>query len=249
MSGQIRISAKALAEVAMPNFCPRCYWIKLHLPDKLPFQIFPGIFSSIDSYTKHIVHGWFDRHHGPPAWLTDISDLVGYLSPPHHTRFRIFDAATDIVLTGTPDGVLVRADRSHVIVDYKTAKFTAHQDQLYPLYEAQLNAYALIGEQCGLSPVSGLALVYAEPVSDRWSADQAESHSAAGFRMEFAPKVLPVPIRPELIPPLLIKTREILDQQSIPEGHKGCENCRLLDDLLRTAGVVAPAPAIPELCS
>lgn len=245
MSHQIQISAKALAEAAMPDFCPRCFWIKLHVPDKLPFQVFPGIFSSIDAYTKHIVHGWFDRHHGPPGWLADLPDLVGYRPPPHHTRFRIVDAATDIVLTGTPDGILVRTDGSHVIVDYKTAKFTAHHDRLYPLYEAQLNAYALIGEQCGLSPVSGLALVYAEPVSDKSSAEQAESHSTAGFRMEFAPRVLPVPIMPDLLPPLLKKTREVFDQPTMPEGRAGCENCRLLNDLLRVAGPVALTSAAP----
>lgn len=240
---QVCISAKVLAEAAMPDFCPRCYWIKLHVPKKLPFQIFPGIFSSIDAYTKHIVHSWFDRHHGPPAWLANLPDLVGYRSPPHHTKFCIVDTATDIMLTGTPDGILVCANGSHVIVDYKTAKFTAAQDRLYPLYEAQLNAYALIGERCGLDPISGLALIYTEPVSDRASADQAENHSAVGFRLGFAPKVLAVPILPDLIPPLLVKIRELFDRQSIPEGRIGCDNCRLLDDLLRIAGNVALTPA------
>ena len=34
------------------------------------------------------------------------------------------------------------------------------------MYEVQLNAYAVIGEQKGFAPVSGLALVYTEPVTD-----------------------------------------------------------------------------------
>jgi hypothetical protein len=55
MTTQIRISAKNLGELAMPSFCPRCFWLKLRLNNRLPFQIFPGIFSSIDSYTKTIV--------------------------------------------------------------------------------------------------------------------------------------------------------------------------------------------------
>ena len=153
----------------------------------------------------------------------------------------MLDADTDVLLTGTPDGVLVRSDGSHVIIDYKTAKFTASQDRLYPLYEAQLNAYALIGEHCGLAPVSGLALVYAEPVSDRASADRPENHSVQGFRLGFAPKVLSVVILPELIPPLLATTRELFDHQTMPTGRIGCENCKLLDDLLRIAAPVTLA--------
>jgi hypothetical protein len=245
MGTQIQVSAKILAEVAMPDFCPRCYWIKLHVPKKLPYQTFPGIFSSIDSYTKHIVHGEFDRHHRPPAWLADLPGVVGYRNPPPHTTFRMLDPVTNILLTGVVDGIFVHSDGSHLIVDYKTAKYTAAQDRLYPLYEAQLNAYALIGETCGFAPISGLALIYAEPVSDRASADEAENHSAVGFRLGFVPKVLTVPILPDLIPPLLVKTREIFEQQSVPEGRIGCENCRLLNDLLRIVGPVAPTSAAP----
>jgi len=48
---QLRISAKNLGELARPEFCPRCFWLRAHAK-RLPFQIFPGIFSSIDAYTK-----------------------------------------------------------------------------------------------------------------------------------------------------------------------------------------------------
>ena len=52
---QLRIFAKTLGELALPGFCPRCFWLKMHTR-QLPFQIFPGIFSSIDVYTKRVVH-------------------------------------------------------------------------------------------------------------------------------------------------------------------------------------------------
>jgi len=45
---KLRISAKNLGELALSDFCPRCFWLKLHAK-RLPFQIFPGIFSSIDA--------------------------------------------------------------------------------------------------------------------------------------------------------------------------------------------------------
>jgi len=68
---QLRISAKDLGELAKPDFCPRCFWLKRHAKP-LPFQIFPGIFSSIDSYTKKVVHAWMDRNDGAPFGLENL---------------------------------------------------------------------------------------------------------------------------------------------------------------------------------
>ena len=56
MAEILRISAKNLGELALPDFCPRCFWLKLKAHNRLPFQIFPGIFSSSDAYTKRVVH-------------------------------------------------------------------------------------------------------------------------------------------------------------------------------------------------
>ncbi len=147
MSTQIRISAKPLGELAMPNFCPRCFWLKLKLNNKLPFQIFPGIFSSIDSYTKNIIHAFFDINGKFPVWLNGLGELVRYQKPPHYSKFNIVDNDSNVLLTGTPDGIFVKPDNSYLIVDYKTAKYTGRQDQLMPMYEVQLNAYGVIGEQ------------------------------------------------------------------------------------------------------
>ena len=81
---------------------------------------------------------------------------MGYINPPHYTKFSILDRESNVILRGTPDGILVMQDGSHLIVDYKTAKFTAHQDELFPMYEVQLNAYAVIGEQRGVRSCVGL---------------------------------------------------------------------------------------------
>jgi hypothetical protein len=72
MSPKLTISAKTLASLAMPDLCPRCFWIQMHLEGGLPFQIFPWIFSSIDAYGKRLVHSWFDRHGMPPPWLAAL---------------------------------------------------------------------------------------------------------------------------------------------------------------------------------
>jgi hypothetical protein len=233
-SKQLQISAKNLGELAMPNFCPRCFWIKLHT--KLPYQIFPGIFSSIDTYTKNIVHSWFEVYGCAPSWLGELGDIIDYKNPPSHQKFRYFDEDTNITLTGVPDGILVASDYSHIIIDYKTAKYTGNQDNLFPMYEVQLNAYAQIAERCGFDPVSGLALIYFEPMTDLEAAADKRHHHADGFSMGFEANVLKVEIKRDLIPNLLAKTREIYDVKTLPDRHTGCENCVLTDTLANLIG-------------
>jgi hypothetical protein len=236
MHGQARISAKNLGAFALADACPRCMWLRLELGNRLPFQVFPGIFSSIDSYTKHVVHGWFDRHGSAPPWLAELGDLRGYIEPPHWSRLQWLDPATGILLTGTPDGVLAHGDRLLAIADYKTARYTQGQDALLPMYEVQLNAYAVIGEKTGLlRPVTSLALVYCEPVTDASAATDAANQRADGFAMGFCVRVHHVALRPETIPPLLVQAMILFDMPTPPPGRPGCRNCEMVDGLVEAA--------------
>jgi hypothetical protein len=234
MDNQIRISAKNLGELALPTFCPRCFWLKMRLNNKLPFQIFPGIFSSIDSYTKNIIHAFFDTYGKFPLWLCDLGELVSYRKPPHYSKFNIVDSESNVLLTGSPDGVFVRPDNSYLIADYKTARYTGTQDALMPMYEVQLNAYAVIGEQCGLSPVSQLALIYMEPVTHTGAVFDVINHRDDGFAMGFSARVHSVQLSPNSISPLLAQVRQIYEMASPPSGHTGCKDCEAVENLLNT---------------
>jgi len=236
-SGEISISAKDLGVVAMPDFCQRCFWVKLRLKQRkseLPFQIFPGIFSSIDSYTKNIVHGWFDKYHSAPRWmqkLEPIKDCVRKL--PTYREYKFFNNEHGIWLRGSPDGVLIRPDNSYIIVDYKTAKYTEAQDRLYPMYATQLNVYALIGMQTGIFPtVNALALIYTEPLSSEEYASNDMNHTDDGFRMGFAANIHHVDLDIGMISGLLGKVREIHDMGVPPKGRSGCKDCESVNQLI-----------------
>jgi hypothetical protein len=218
-----QISGKNLGLLRLAQ-CLRCFWLLLRLRFRPPFQIFPGIFSTIDSYVKHVVHDHFDRHGGPPAWLSPLGDIAGYIEPPHWSRFKMIDQKTGIVLTGAPDGVLRRPDGSIVIVDYKTAKFSATQDELYPMYETQLNCYALIAERCGMGKVTALALVYLEPMTEP-PRGYTKVCRPGGFDLGFKAHVLDVPLLPEIVPPLLRRVRELAERTDPPAVQPGCRNC------------------------
>jgi hypothetical protein len=186
-SSVLKISAKNLGGMALPGFCPRCFWLGLHYD--LPFEgPFPGIFSSLDSFSKKVVHAHFGR---APPWLSPLGEFTSYLPPPNSRTFYIDDAATDVRLTGAPDGVLVRSDGSKAIIDYKTGRYTTGQDALRPMYDIQLNGYALIADRTGLGPVVQVALVYTEPVTVGDADFLDHARTPDGFRMGFRAKVVP----------------------------------------------------------
>lgn len=223
----LHISAKNLGHLALPDACPRCFWIQTHC--KLPYQIFPGIFSSIDAYTKKIVHLHLDRHGRLPSWLAGFGDIGMPIKVPHHSKFVVEHRETGVVLNGMPDEMTL-AEAGLWIIDYKTAKFTGNQDKLLPMYCCQLNGYALIAEALYQKPVVGLGLVYFEPVTDITSAEGLVD--AEGFRMGFRAKLLPIERDTALVPSLLERAKAIYELAASPFGPENCQNCCFLDALL-----------------
>ena len=194
--------------------------------------MFPGIFSSIDRYNKLIVHSHFDREGRPPSWLQELGDAESYVPPPHWSKYSIVDERTGVTLRGEADGIFRMADGSYTIVDYKTSRYTPGQEAMLPLYDAQLNAYAYIGERQNLSPVSRLALVYMEPVTQETTASNPDMVDEERFSMGFKATIVPVDRRPDrLIPRLLDHAKAMYELQVPPNGSRGCKDCRAVADL------------------
>jgi hypothetical protein len=233
-SSPLRISAKNLGQLALPGFCPRDFWLGLHYD--LPFGgPFPGIFSSLDSFSKKVVHAHFDRFNRAPPWLSALGEFRSYISPPNARTFYLEDAATGIRLTGAPDGILVRVDGSKTIVDYKTGRHTAGQDQLFPMYEIQLDGYAMIADRVGLGPVEQIALVYTEPVTDGDPELLDGALTDDGFSMGFRAKIVPVSLDANKLRPLLEEARRIYDATEPPQGARNCQNCANFDTLVQAS--------------
>ncbi len=229
---QLRISAKDLGSFALPGFCPRCAWIKLQTKNKLPYQIFPGIFSSIDSYTKKYVCSYFQRYGKFPDWLASQAEFVDLIKGTHHSKFNTLDQDTDVLLTGVPDEILMLRDGSYFILDYKTSRYTEAQDSLLPLYEVQLNGYAYIAERNRLSPVKKIALAYMEPQTALTEENVEKVETENGFYMPFSGKILQLNLNPGIIPRYLREARKLYEQPSPPPSKEGCKDCLLLNNLI-----------------
>jgi hypothetical protein len=201
--------------------------------DRLPFQIFPGIFASIDSYSKKVTMSHYRQRGRVPTWFTGFGELGAPIPVPGWSKFQIFDPETNILLTGAPDEILRHPKRGRWIGDYKTARFTETQDALAPMYEVQLNCYALIASRIGLGSISGLGLLYYEPLTEINDADRDFLIRDDRFFLAFSPKLKAVKVEPELIPPLLRRVREICDLPESPTGRPDCRDCWILEAVIR----------------
>lgn len=233
-NNQLRISAKTLGGLALPEYCPRCFWLQMHC--QMPYQIFPGIFSSIDSYSKKITWSYFEKYGVVPPWFNKFGDFTEPVHVPGMNKFFLIDEETNIKLTGVPDEMFKKRDRSYFIADYKTARFTGNQDSLMPIYVVQLNGYAMIAEQCGLEPVSGLGLVYYEPANYIDPDNMSEVFLKNGFHLPFNAHLLNIKLdHKKVVTPLLRKARKLADMKTPPNGIEGCNECKLLTVLIEAA--------------
>lgn len=231
----LTISATVLGELAQSGFCPRCFWIKLR-SRKLPYQQFPGIFSSIDRYVKRLTRHHFDQVGKLPAWYPAVGDVVTLERVPHYTRFGVTDPGSGVTLRGEPDDVLRLHGPAFHIVDYKTARLTANADAMYPRYEAQLNAYAYIANRTVFRPVSGLSLIYLDPETDVEGNPALLARSREDFLLGFTPKLRTVEMKPDsFVEGLLAQAREFFDQGGPPTGRTGCQDCQAVEELMELA--------------
>jgi hypothetical protein len=166
------LSARTLGALALPDACERCFW--LHQRIGAPDSPFPGIFSSIDSYSKKVLQAALQHAKRLPHWFERFGLHGEPLPSPHHSWFKIATGHGSLQLSGTPDEILLAPDGGLIIIDYKTARFKP-EDSLRPLYEVQLNVYARIAEN--FTPprngypfpcrVQTLGLMYYDPLTDR----------------------------------------------------------------------------------
>lgn len=227
-----RISAKNLGILALPDSCPRCFWMRAKLGWKSPWAIMPGIFSSIDGFSKRAILASYEKNGHFPPWIAGRWSDAKPLPTPHHSTFRMTDPETGIVLTGVPDLMLGLPRRRLAILDLKTARYSKHQDFLLPMYQIQLVGYALIAEGLGMGTVEALGLVYGEPPANDDNRGLDALVSDQGFSMPFKTTAEPVELDRTLIPPLLKKAKEILGLEKAPQGQAGCRECRLVDELI-----------------
>lgn len=221
------IGVKDVGKLVTANFCQRCFWFERHFG---PFpSMFPGIFSVLDSVSKKSVYRSFFQRKKLPDWL-DIPDVaalprledVGTAETLLNRKYLVIKhEKSGWILRGAPDAVFQLKDGTLHIVDFKTARYTQKQDELFPVYEIQLNGYSLLAHKF---KISKLSLVYCEPNS--------ELKDDTDFNLGFTTKIVPIDLKPGIIPGLLTKAREIVEQKTPPQAKPDCRGtCFYIDKI------------------
>jgi hypothetical protein len=244
---EISITARELGQVLLDDFCKRCFWFTKNFPlDKdHPFRApIPGISSQIDSYTKQVVITYLKRNGGLPSWVINklncsFQELDFYSIRdiyPKTWKVSPFDRCT---LTGRADAIWEFKDGSLFIADYKTASLTKTQDRLFPLYQAQLNAYAYLAHKSQGKTISGLALLYFEPEYKGISYEQLLQRTEEKLMLGFRCTVVPVSIEASnWVENLCQEIFHILSSKEPPESTRPC--CQALFDWLIKIGKHLP---------
>ncbi len=231
----VKISAKNLGTLALKDHCPRCFYMKLKMGFRIPYQIFPGIFSTIDSYSKKITWSHFAKYNKAPEWFAKIGKCRRVIPVPHHSKFYYVDERLGIKLTGLPDEIIELEDGTFVIIDYKTSRYTNTQDQLLPIYKVQLNGYAHIFQKLGMGKVSGIYLLYYEPQGDAPVDQDVDGLIRQdGFVMPFKAHLKKLELNPDgVVNALMKQVRKIWDKGQLPQVKEGCKDCQLLGKMMK----------------
>lgn len=196
----------------------------------------PGIFSSIDGFSKRAILAYFEKNGHFPPWIAGRWADVRPLKSPHHSIYRLRDPETGIIVTGVPDLILGLPNGRLAILDLKTARYSKHQDALLPMYQTQLNGYALIAEGLDMGNVEALGLVYGEPPANDDDKGLDALVGDVGFSMPFKATAMPIELERSLIPPLLRKAKGILEMEKAPQSQGGCKECKMVDEMARISG-------------
>jgi len=235
---EVRINARDLGQVLLDNFCERCFWFtrKFPLSQNHPFASpMPGIVSQVDAYAKRVVSTHWQSNGVLPSWLTNaLSGSFAGLNfrsvrPINPTRWRLSLFGNRCELVGEADAIWEFPDGSWFIADYKTASWTQTQQNLLPLYEAQLNAYAYLAQQKFHKTIVGLALIYSEPEHNIPNASQLLQRTGGQMMLGFKCIVVPVPLKPTIwVRHLCWRVFQILSSPSPPTGKQNCQGCQAL---------------------
>ena len=226
------LAVKNLGALAVPGTCERCFWIKARLGFKSPWAMFPGIFATLDSYSKKVTETWLSLYPGTvPPWLTGLGTTVTQLPCPHWSKFSFRDPVTGITLRGSPDERFMLADGTVAILDYKTSRYTPGKvDDLLPMYRVQLAGYRWLTLKLEQRETSVTNLVYYSPPESKAPIGTDEL-TPGGFSMKFVGTSVPVPTSLEEVEALLLRAKLLVGTPEAPAGAPKCKDCEMLDQI------------------
>lgn len=205
--------------------CPRCFYLDRRLGISRPGM--PGF--SLNNAVDHLLKKEFDllRHKGEThALIIEYEiDAIPYKHPELDTWRDPFkgityvDPKSNLLITGGIDDVWQASNGKLLIVDYKatsTEKEITLEDKWKQGYKRQMEIYQWIFKSAGFDVSDMGYFVFANAGKGKPKFDGI---------LEFKLTIIPYQGKTEWIPKTLMKIRELLIQDDIPDYTLECEHC------------------------
>jgi CRISPR/Cas system-associated exonuclease Cas4 (RecB family) len=221
------------SKVDMFTECPRCSYLDLRLGVKRPSM--PGF--TLNNAVDELFKREFDVHraNGTPHPLMKAYGLDAVpMNDPRMDEWRdalkrgikFHHKESNFILRGGIDDAWMNKDGEVIVVDYKATskkEGPTTEDDLYDSYKKQMAVYQWLFRQNGFKVAPAGFFVYANGDSDKEAFDG---------KLEFSITLIPYAGSDAWVAPTLMKMREVLSSDEIPEygrgtafGGKDCEYC------------------------
>lgn len=252
MPDLIMTPSRRLGWVAQPDSCERCFKVLQRLNWKGPWNTFPSDYSRFDAAQQNHIQGHIAAYGKPPAWLSELGPIIGFIEPPHFHSFFFTNEECGVKIRGTADLILRRADGKLVVVDLKSAPPKGDQDAFAATYMVQVCSYARAAEERGLGTVADLAIVYLNAQYDAETMARQENSRSDGLAIPFQSTVHRVTRDDKALDALCRRFRELYDMTTWPEPEGDCNHCQLAGTIHQTfcdaeKGYVQAASSLREM--
>src|SRR3989304_636548 len=212
--------------------CPRCFYLDRRLKVKLPSM--PGF--SLNSAVDALLKNEFDllRKEQRPHELMvmykidavpfEHPDLGEWRDDKHaYIGASVVHEPTNLEICGIVDDIWVRPDGELIVVDYKstsTKEEISLEDKYKQGYKRQMELYQWVFRRKGFKVSDTGYFVYANATKDRDKFDG---------KLEFDMQLIPHKGDTSWIEPLLLKIKNTLNSDIIPEASPNCEYCSYIN--------------------
>ncbi len=203
--------------------CPRCFYLDVKLGISRP----PSYPFTLNNAVDFLLKKEFDIHRAKEEPHPLMEHYKIDAVPLKHKLLdqwrdwgiKYLHQPTNLIIFGKVDDIWIDKDRNFIVVDYKATSINGEVtlDEEYKIsYKRQVEIYQWLFKRNGFLVSDTAYFVYVNALKDRKAFDG---------KLEFDVKILSYKGNDEWIEPTLLKIKEVLMKNELPEFAPDCDFC------------------------
>jgi len=237
---ELRITPKRVGLTALATFCAACFWYRLHMRFRMPFDMFAGgIFKQAEQAEMAVFGHLLEREGGLPKEFGPFRDIDGRVDFPRDWRQFQYRPQSGLLLYGEPDEVCSLSSGGIAILDHKTAKPKNGEDPFLPCYQCQTIGYGLIAEQgLELGEVRKAGLIYWAAAHEDVVSEPEKFYRSSQMWLPFAPKPVAFDVDYEILNEPIKEALRLWKAKTPPEHAESCRDAPKIEALFALQAAV-----------